>query len=87
MEMAYISLTWAGQALGFLWFCPASFPTSSSRRSLIIEEGGNITMLNSYAALDDESEEVIENVYDELAKLSNSIKIGGTSSTFTVAAS
>ncbi|GJR14681.1 hypothetical protein Tco_0797333 [Tanacetum coccineum] len=64
----------------------ASFPTSSSRRSPIIEEGGNITMSNSYAALDDESEEEIENVYDESAKLFNSTKTCESLSTFTVAA-
>ncbi|GJW27337.1 hypothetical protein Tco_0041148 [Tanacetum coccineum] len=64
----------------------ASFPTSSSRRSPIIEEGGNITMSNSYVALDDESEEEIENVYDESANLFNSTKTCESSSTFTVAA-
>ncbi|GJV72760.1 glyceraldehyde-3-phosphate dehydrogenase GAPCP1, chloroplastic-like protein [Tanacetum coccineum] len=47
---------------GFQTPLKASFPTSSSIRSPIIEEGGNITMSNSYAALDAESEEEIENV-------------------------
>ncbi|GJY32045.1 zinc knuckle CX2CX4HX4C containing protein [Tanacetum coccineum] len=47
---------------------------------------GNIIMSNSYAALDDESEEEVENMYDEPANLLNSTKIGESSSTFTVAA-
>ncbi|GJS85108.1 hypothetical protein Tco_0751649 [Tanacetum coccineum] len=64
----------------------AGFPTSSSRRSFIIEEGGNIIMSNSYASLDDESEEEIDNVYDESGNLFNSTKTGGRLSTFTVAA-
>ncbi|GKD18059.1 zinc knuckle CX2CX4HX4C containing protein [Tanacetum coccineum] len=44
---------------------------------------GNITMSNSYAALDDESKEDVENVYDESANLLHSLKTGGSSSTFT----
>ncbi|GJY71954.1 hypothetical protein Tco_0475657 [Tanacetum coccineum] len=63
----------------------ACFPTSSSR-SPIIEEDGNITMSNSYAALDDESEEEIENVYEESANLFNSTKTSESSSTFTATA-
>nr|GEY32047.1 hypothetical protein [Tanacetum cinerariifolium] len=47
---------------------------------------GNITMSNLYAALDDESEDDVKNVYDESANLLNSTKTGGISSTFTVAA-
>ncbi|GJZ84867.1 zinc knuckle CX2CX4HX4C containing protein [Tanacetum coccineum] len=47
---------------------------------------GNITMSNSYAALDDESEEEMENVYDESANILNSTKTVGVLSTFTVAA-
>ncbi|GKA87697.1 hypothetical protein Tco_0809461 [Tanacetum coccineum] len=47
----------------------------------------NITMSNSYAALDDESEEDVENVYDESANLLNSTKTGESSSTFTVVVS
>ncbi|GJV11853.1 retrovirus-related pol polyprotein from transposon TNT 1-94 [Tanacetum coccineum] len=46
---------------------------------------GNITMYNSYAALDDESEEDVENVYDESDNLLNGTRIGESSSTFTVA--
>nr|GEX71451.1 zinc finger, CCHC-type [Tanacetum cinerariifolium] len=46
-------------------------------------QGGNITVSNSYAALDDESEEEVKNVNDESANLFNSTKIGGSSSTFT----
>ncbi|GKC76788.1 hypothetical protein Tco_1127562 [Tanacetum coccineum] len=47
---------------------------------------GNIIMSNSYAALDDESEEEVENMYDESANLLNSTKTDESSSTFTVAA-
>ncbi|GJY58284.1 hypothetical protein Tco_0458176 [Tanacetum coccineum] len=47
---------------------------------------GNITMSNSYVALDDESEEDVENMYDESTNLLNSTKTGESSSTFTVAA-
>ncbi|GJU10190.1 hypothetical protein Tco_1132586 [Tanacetum coccineum] len=47
---------------------------------------GNITVSNSYATLDDESAEEVENVYDELSNLLNSTKTGESSSTFTVAA-
>nr|GEV17745.1 hypothetical protein [Tanacetum cinerariifolium] len=46
---------------------------------------GNITMSNSYAALNDESEEEIKNMYDESANILNSTKIGRVLSTFTVA--
>ncbi|GJU20786.1 zinc knuckle CX2CX4HX4C containing protein [Tanacetum coccineum] len=44
----------------------------------------NITMSNSYKALDEESEEDVENVYDESANLLHSTQTGGSSSTFTV---
>ncbi|GJY68888.1 zinc knuckle CX2CX4HX4C containing protein [Tanacetum coccineum] len=44
---------------------------------------GNITTSNSYFALDDDSDEEVENVYDESANLFQSTKIGGSSSTFT----
>nr|GFB10153.1 hypothetical protein [Tanacetum cinerariifolium] len=37
---------------------------------------GNITMSNSYVALDDESEEDVKNMYDELANLLHSSKTG-----------
>ncbi|GJS48453.1 hypothetical protein Tco_0598574 [Tanacetum coccineum] len=46
---------------------------------------GKITMPNSYAALEDESDEDVENVYDESANLFRS-KTGESSSTFTTAA-
>nr|GEW67938.1 integrase, catalytic region, zinc finger, CCHC-type, peptidase aspartic, catalytic [Tanacetum cinerariifolium] len=46
---------------------------------------GNITMSNSYAALDDESDEDVKNVYDESANLLHSSNTGGSSSTFTAA--
>ncbi|GKB68750.1 zinc knuckle CX2CX4HX4C containing protein [Tanacetum coccineum] len=45
---------------------------------------GNITMSNSYAALGDESDEDVENVYDESANLFPT-KTGENSSTFTAA--
>ncbi|GJZ16051.1 putative reverse transcriptase domain-containing protein [Tanacetum coccineum] len=47
---------------------------------------GNIIMSNSYAALDNESDEDVENMYDESANLLHSTHTGGSSSTFTVAA-
>nr|GEW01590.1 RNA-directed DNA polymerase, eukaryota [Tanacetum cinerariifolium] len=46
---------------------------------------GNITMSNSYVALDDESGEDVENVYDESANLLISTRTDESSSTFTVA--
>nr|GEV44902.1 zinc knuckle CX2CX4HX4C [Tanacetum cinerariifolium] len=47
---------------------------------------GNIPMSNLYSALDDESDEDVENVYDESANLFQSKRTGGSSSTFTDAA-
>ncbi|GKF32119.1 hypothetical protein Tco_0101917, partial [Tanacetum coccineum] len=46
---------------------------------------GKITMYNSYTALEEESDEDVENVYDESANLFHS-KTGESSSTFTTAA-
>ncbi|GJY63264.1 hypothetical protein Tco_0464724 [Tanacetum coccineum] len=46
---------------------------------------GKITMSNSYVALEDESDEDVENVYDESDNLFHS-KIGKSTSTFTTAA-
>ncbi|GJS32210.1 hypothetical protein Tco_0530592 [Tanacetum coccineum] len=46
---------------------------------------GNITMSNSYIAFDDESEEDVENVYDESTNLLLSTQTDESSSTFTVA--
>ncbi|GJV35274.1 zinc knuckle CX2CX4HX4C containing protein [Tanacetum coccineum] len=46
---------------------------------------GNITMSNSYVALDDESDEDVENVYDESTNLFHNTKTGESSSTFTAA--
>ncbi|GJU93587.1 zinc knuckle CX2CX4HX4C containing protein [Tanacetum coccineum] len=43
-------------------------------------EKGKFTTSNSYSALDDESEEDVENVYDELANLFPNSKTGGSSS-------
>ncbi|GJZ59046.1 hypothetical protein Tco_0614862 [Tanacetum coccineum] len=62
----------------------AKVPPISSRRSPNVEKGGSIIVFNSYAALDDESEEVVKNVFDELANLLNSTKAGASSSTYTV---
>ncbi|GKE71142.1 hypothetical protein Tco_1529214 [Tanacetum coccineum] len=45
----------------------------------------NIPVSNLYSALDEESEEEMENVYDESANLLQSKKTGGSSSTLTVA--
>ncbi|GKG22681.1 hypothetical protein Tco_0387984, partial [Tanacetum coccineum] len=39
----------------------------------------NIFTSNSYSALNDESDEDVENVYDESANLFTSIKSGGSS--------
>ncbi|GJZ42749.1 zinc knuckle CX2CX4HX4C containing protein [Tanacetum coccineum] len=47
---------------------------------------GNITMSNSYAALDYESEEDVENIYDESANLLHSTQTAESSSTFMVVA-
>ncbi|GJY26089.1 hypothetical protein Tco_0400815 [Tanacetum coccineum] len=47
---------------------------------------GNITISNSYAALDNESAKDVKNVYDESANLLPSSKTGGSSSTFTAVA-
>ncbi|GJW76326.1 retrovirus-related pol polyprotein from transposon TNT 1-94 [Tanacetum coccineum] len=46
----------------------------------------NITMSNSYATLDEESDEDVQNVYDESANLLHHTQTSGSSSTFTVAA-
>ncbi|GKE40271.1 hypothetical protein Tco_1463676, partial [Tanacetum coccineum] len=46
---------------------------------------GKITMSNSYAALEEESDEDVENMYDELANLFH-CKTCESSSTFTTAA-
>nr|GEU40259.1 hypothetical protein [Tanacetum cinerariifolium] len=46
---------------------------------------GNINMSNSYAALDDESDEDVENMYDESANLFHHTETGESSSTFTIA--
>ncbi|GJR65603.1 zinc knuckle CX2CX4HX4C containing protein [Tanacetum coccineum] len=58
--------------------------TNGGKRSPNVEKGGNINVSNSYAALD-ESEEEVENVFDESANLLNSTKTSASSSTYTVA--
>ncbi|GKB04173.1 hypothetical protein Tco_0832316 [Tanacetum coccineum] len=62
----------------------AKVPPVSSRRSPNVKKGGSITVINSYATLDDESEEEVENVFDESANLLNSTKAGASSSTYIV---
>ncbi|GKE94405.1 hypothetical protein Tco_1579260, partial [Tanacetum coccineum] len=63
----------------------ANVPHVSSRRSPIVEKDGNITVSNSYVALDDESEEEVENAFDESANLLNSTKTCASSYTCIVA--
>ncbi|GJZ05515.1 hypothetical protein Tco_0539308 [Tanacetum coccineum] len=47
---------------------------------------GKITMSNSFTALDDKSDEDVENVFDKSANLFHSTKTGESSSTFTATA-
>ncbi|GJW13347.1 zinc knuckle CX2CX4HX4C containing protein [Tanacetum coccineum] len=47
---------------------------------------GNIATSNPYSTLEDESDEDVENIYDESANLFQSTKTGESSSTFTPAA-
>nr|GEW69758.1 hypothetical protein [Tanacetum cinerariifolium] len=54
----------------------AIVPPASLRRSPNADEGVNITVSNSYAALDEEIKEVVENVYNESANLLKSKKTG-----------
>ncbi|GJY33730.1 hypothetical protein Tco_0418199, partial [Tanacetum coccineum] len=63
---------------------PKAIKTAPKKRDTNV---GNIPMSNPYSALDEESDEDVENVYDESANLFQSKKIGGSSSTFTDAAS
>ncbi|GJU81813.1 hypothetical protein Tco_1284178, partial [Tanacetum coccineum] len=69
---------------------PGNTSTSSSKLKnqphviVASTKEGNITMSNSYAALDDESDEDVENVYDESANLLHSTQTGESSSTSTV---
>ncbi|GJR67738.1 hypothetical protein Tco_0013803 [Tanacetum coccineum] len=71
---------------------PGNASTSSSmlknqtQVTIASNKDGSITMSNSYAALDDESEEDVENVYDKSANLLHGTQTGESSSTFTVAA-
>nr|GEY56084.1 hypothetical protein [Tanacetum cinerariifolium] len=61
----------------------AIVPLTSPRRSLGVDKGG-IIMSNSYAALDAESEEEVESVFDESVNLLNS-KTGASLFTYMVA--
>nr|GEY83682.1 hypothetical protein [Tanacetum cinerariifolium] len=54
--------------------------------TVVSNKEGNITMSNSFAALDDESKEDVENVYDESPNLLHGTQTGESSSTFMVAA-
>nr|GEW77511.1 hypothetical protein [Tanacetum cinerariifolium] len=71
---------------------PGSTSTSSSmlknqpQVTVVSNKEGNITMSNSYAALDDESKEDVENVYDESPNLLHGTQTGESLSTFMVAA-
>nr|GEW34687.1 zinc knuckle CX2CX4HX4C [Tanacetum cinerariifolium] len=57
-----------------------SNPSSMLKTTDTSSKKGNITTSNSYSALDDKSEEDVENVYDESANLFPSTNIGGSSS-------
>ncbi|GJU63196.1 zinc knuckle CX2CX4HX4C containing protein [Tanacetum coccineum] len=65
---------------------------SASKSSTILKTtvtstmNDNIPVSNPYSTLDEESEEEVENMYDESTNLHQSKKTGGSSSTFTVAA-
>ncbi|GKB32547.1 hypothetical protein Tco_0871948 [Tanacetum coccineum] len=67
---------------------PGNTSTSSSmlknQLNVASDKEGNIIMSNSYAALDDESEEDVENVYNESANLIYGTQTGESSSTFMV---
>nr|GEU50791.1 hypothetical protein [Tanacetum cinerariifolium] len=71
---------------------PGNTSTSSSmlknqpQVTVAYNKEGNITMSISYAALDNESEEDVKNVYNKSANLLLSTQTGKSSSTFTVAA-
>nr|GEX63635.1 hypothetical protein [Tanacetum cinerariifolium] len=54
--------------------------SASMLKTSTSSEKGKITMSNAYSTLDDESEEDVENVYDELANLFPNSKTGGSSS-------
>ncbi|GJX00859.1 hypothetical protein Tco_0184772 [Tanacetum coccineum] len=61
----------------------ASKSSSMLKSSVTSTKKGNITMSNSYSALNDESDEDVENVYNESDNLFQSTRIIGSSSTFT----
>ncbi|GKE42531.1 zinc knuckle CX2CX4HX4C containing protein [Tanacetum coccineum] len=63
----------------------SSMKNQPSKATITSTKEGKITMPYSYAALEDESDEDVENVYDESANLFRS-KTGESSSTFTTAA-
>ncbi|GJU33083.1 zinc knuckle CX2CX4HX4C containing protein [Tanacetum coccineum] len=67
----------------------ATNASNSSKSSSLLKttftstKKGNITMSNSYSALDDEDDEEVENVYDESDNIFQSTKTVRSSSTFT----
>ncbi|GKD09142.1 zinc knuckle CX2CX4HX4C containing protein [Tanacetum coccineum] len=58
----------------------ASKSSSMLKTTGTLSEKGKFTTSNPYSALDDESEEDVENVYDEPANLFSNSKTGGSSS-------
>ncbi|GJT01690.1 zinc knuckle CX2CX4HX4C containing protein [Tanacetum coccineum] len=63
----------------------SSLKNQPPKATITSPKEGKITMSNFYAALEDESDEDVENVYDESANLFH-CKIGKSSSTFMTAA-
>ncbi|GKC59881.1 zinc knuckle CX2CX4HX4C containing protein, partial [Tanacetum coccineum] len=63
----------------------ASKLSSMSKTTITSTKKGNISTSNPYSALEDESDEDVENVYDESANLFKSTKTGESSSSFTAA--
>ncbi|GJY89163.1 hypothetical protein Tco_0503791 [Tanacetum coccineum] len=63
----------------------SSMKNQPPKATITSTKEGKVTMSNSYAVLEEESDEDVENVYDESANLLHS-KTGENSSTFTTAA-
>ncbi|GKD35922.1 hypothetical protein Tco_1251431, partial [Tanacetum coccineum] len=63
----------------------SSMKNQHPKATITSTKEGKITMSNSYAALEEESDEDVKNVYDESANLLHS-KTGENSSTFTATA-
>ena len=60
--------------------------SSMTKTTITSTKKGNIATSNTYSTLEDESDEDVENIYDESANLFQSTKTGESSSTFTAAA-